>query len=135
MLEYMIRAPFQDAIAFPPTAIVLLVGFLIAAVYRTLCEVPFHPKELLVFFPLLATLLLSICGTVFSKGDHSERPEDLWIAGFIHLLLFLNFLASGWIMWRLKGLRIYASAMLISLSCFTLLAWFEALMSISNSWL
>ena len=135
MLEYMIRTPFQDAIAFPPTAIVLLVGLLIAAVYRTLCEVPFHPKELLVFSPLLSTLFLSICGTVFSKGDHSQRPEDFWIAGFIHLVLLLNFLTSGWIVWHLKGLRIYASAMLISLSCFTLWAWFVALMSISNSWL
>ena len=134
MLEYMIRAPFQDVFGFPPTCLVAIVSFLIAIPARLQAETPFRSRELLLGIPLVFTVWLIVHGTVFSlQYDHA--PEPNWKTHLIELILLMHVVVSGFTIWRLKGLRVYATSVTLFLTCFVLMAAFEAMMSVTNLWI
>ncbi len=134
MLHYMIQATFTDVFAFPPTAILFMIAGVVAVISRSTAERPLDCKESLLLAPLVIVAYLIVHGTVFHRVGPPVM-ESTWQSTGIGLCLLLHLLLCGLIVWQLKGLRVYAIAVLCMLSCFTLAAAIEAEMSVTNLWL
>jgi len=117
-----------------PITLILLVFIGVASSY----QFPFKPsrfsvKYLLVFLPLLLSLVLLVWGALMAHHGNGKAPA--WPANVVGLLSLLHILAVALVMRLMKGYRWFAASVLLFELWIAFFCNLIAAMSVSNVWM
>jgi hypothetical protein len=138
LLEYplwMVQQALSALSYFWPITLVLVVPFVATLALKSpfiSSKAKLCPRHLSVFLPLAATGLILIWGTVMA---HSGVSLSLWPGHVVQALLILQFIASIWAVWLMKGYRLFSTFAVTLELWFALACAFIAYMSVTGDWL
>ena len=94
----------------------------------------FESRHLLVFLPLVVTLLILVWGSIMRHED-SQRLAPAWPGHVITALLVIQILTGIGVVWLLKGYRWFSLAAVLLEQWVGLACAFTAGMSVTGDWL
>lgn len=134
MLDYLAWSTFYETLAYSPVAPIAWTALVAGCVIRINSDKPLQTREFWLLTPLLFTVILIAFGTIFYVEYGPPENQDLKVQ-IILMILALQVLVSGVIVWKLRGLRASSACLLLFLFCFSAMAGFIAAMSVTGSWL
>ncbi|HEX7860755.1 MAG TPA: hypothetical protein VF773_10540 [Verrucomicrobiae bacterium] len=113
---------------------ILTVGFLAMVVIKVAKrDNDWRARQLIVFVPLAIAFSKLLWGALMRSPGTGSRPD--WTFQVILILLAAQFLASVWVIWKMKGFRWIALFAVALQFWFGLGSAFVAGMSITGDWL
>lgn len=123
---------------FWPFTLALTIPFVVTLMLKS----PFMGIEnkvcrhhLSVFLPLAVTLLILVWGTVMKCPDDSQSLAPNWPSYVITALLIIQLIIGIWVIWFMKGYRLFSTFTVALELWFTLACAFVAGMSVTDDWL
>lgn len=133
MAFYLIDATLQF-LFFPPVAAVAFSALLLYFPCRLFSEIRLRLRELWMLILLAFPPILIAYGTEF-EGAAAHLPEWNWTSGMILLILGLQLVVSGILIWKLRGMRMACVCFAVFAMCPSLGAALEATMCVTDRWL
>ena len=98
-------------------------------------EAKFCLRHLSVLLPMTMTLLILILGTAMEHTSDSQSLAPNWPADVVQSLLAIQFVASIWAVWFMKGYRLFSLFTVMLELWFALACTFVASMFVTGDWL
>ncbi len=121
---------------FWPITLALFIAFLIALVVKSpfgFSGLKYSRRHLCILIPIVMTVLTTIAGSaVLDSYQHSTSPTPGWISGIVLLLALAQLVICFWIVWLMKGYRLFAAFAVALQYCFALGCSFILLMLLDN---
>ena len=122
---------------FWPITLALFIAFLIALVVKSpfgLSGLKCSRQHLCILIPIAMTVLMTMVGSaVLDSYQHSPSPTPGWISGIVLLLVLVQLAICFWIVWLMKGYRLFAAFAVALQYLFTLGCGFILLTLLDNA--
>jgi hypothetical protein len=140
-LEYplwLAEQAFSALCYFWPVTLALLIPFVIALALKSPFVGPrskFSRRHLLVFLPMTVTLLILVLGAVMEHPGDSPNLAPNWPGYVVQALFFAQMATSIWVVWQMKGYRLFSIFTVMLELWLALACTFIAGMSVTGDWL
>lgn len=121
-----------------PVTLVLVILFIIALTFKSPfvgSRTRFCRRHLLVFLPLVLTLLIIVLGVVMEHPSDSPNLAPGWPSYVLLALLIIQLATSIWVIWLMKGYRLFSIFTVVLELWFALACAFITGMSVTGDWL